>query len=103
MVEISRSTPRDFGVSDRVEGAVKRERNPVGGARGGVWSMVEELQLLPWLVEFTSAVAPEKVGANWFDLSHAARVAESTGQASAGDSVSLPMFIVKCEDKIDFR
>lgn len=44
--------------------------------------MVLESQLFPWLARLASRVAPGKVGLEEFDLSHAARVAGSTGQTS---------------------
>lgn len=69
-------------------GLVNRERKPVRGAGGGLWSMVFELHSCP-----ASAAVPGKVGLEEFDLSHAARVAGSTGQTSAGGSVSLAMVL----------
>lgn len=53
---------------------------------GGDWSMVLKSQLLPLLA---SVVATGKVDLEGLDFSHAARVAGSTGQASAGGSDSF--------------
>ena len=94
MVDISRSRPRDLGVSgleEGFEGDMKREKNPrgAGDAGGGDWSMLLESQLLPSLAVLAVRVVPEKVDLVEFDLSHAARVAGSTGQVSAEDSVSF--------------
>lgn len=94
MVEISRSTPRDLGASDEVEGVLNLEKSPFGGAAGGVWSIVLESQLFPWLAKLASLVTPGKAAVpEGFALSHAARVAGSTGQASAGDSVSFAILL----------
>jgi hypothetical protein len=49
-VDISRSTPRPFGVSDGEycgDGERNLENMPFGG--GGLWSICEESQLLPFL------------------------------------------------------
>ena len=79
------------GFGDGVEEDKKREKKPrgAGDAGGGDWSMLLESQLLPSLAELAVRVVPEKVGLVELDLSHAARVAGSTGQASAEDSVSF--------------
>lgn len=71
------------------------EKNPPGaggGGGGGAWSIVLESQLLPLLVWLASAVTPGNAGFEVFDFSHAARVAGSTGQTSAGVSESFAIF-----------
>jgi len=95
IVEISRSTPRDFGASDRGAGVENLEKSPFGDRAGGVWSIVLESQLFPWLAKLASLVAPGKAAVlEGFDLSHAARVAGSTGQTSAGVSVSFAIWLL---------
>ena len=48
----------------------------------------------PWLAKLASLVASGKAAVlEGFALSHAARVAESTGQASAGISVSFAILL----------
>lgn len=91
MVDISRSTPRDLGAVDAsgVAGDMNLEKRPLGG--GGVWSICEESQLLPLLASLASMDAPWKVLVD-LDLSHAARVSASTGQASAVFSGAFDMF-----------
>jgi len=90
MVETSRSTPKLFGVSDGTEGVINLENSPFADWGGGVWSIALESQLFPWLAKLASFVAPGKAAVlEGFALSHAARVAGSTGQASAGISVSF--------------
>jgi hypothetical protein len=104
MVEISLSTPRVPRLVEGVggaDGANKREKKPVGG-RGGegagfVWSMDLESQLLSLLAGGASAVAPGKAGREELDFNHAARVAWSTGHASAEASASLAILVVICE------
>jgi hypothetical protein len=71
-----------------------REKSPFGGGGGSVWSIVLESQLFPWLAKLASLVAPGNAAVlEGFDLSHAARVAGSTGQTSAGFSVSFAILL----------
>jgi hypothetical protein len=77
-----------------VEGALNLEKSPFDKGAGGVWSIVLESQLFPWLAKLASLVASGKAAVlEGFALSHAARVAESTGQASAGISVSFAILL----------
>jgi hypothetical protein len=98
IVEISLSTPSSFGVGvaegeEGAEGVRKREKKLLG-AGAGDWSMVDESQLFPGLDWEAAAVAPGKGDLEALDFSHAARVAGSTGQTSAGgsDSFAIAMF-----------
>ena len=70
-------------------GDVSFEKRPLALEGGGDWSILEESQLFPSLARLASLVAPGKGWGGGFDFSHAARVAGSTGQASAGVSVSF--------------
>jgi len=91
-VEISRESPREGGVDDGGEGLeVNFERRP--GAGGTLWSIEEESQLVPEEEELAWVVAIGKVSTFELDFNHAARVAGSTGQTSAGASVSFAMFL----------
>lgn len=92
IVDISRSTPSPFGPfdgGDGGDGERSLEKRPLGG--GGVWSICDESQLLPWLALLASNDAPGKVVVGERDLSHAALLSASTGHVSAGVSEFLDM------------
>ena len=99
MVETSLSTARPCGTGAGAGAAgdhKKREKNPaLGGVddegADGVWSTEEESQLVSLPGRGASAVAPGKTGREELDLSHASRVALSTGHFSSWDSGSLAM------------
>jgi hypothetical protein len=85
MVDISRSTQRPFGAvveDDCDDGERSLEKRPLDG--GGLCSICEESQLLPWLALLASDDAPGKVVVEERDLSQAALVSASTGHISAG-------------------
>ena len=75
------------------QGSKSRGRRLLEGDEDGVWSIVLESQLLPLLTWLAAAVALGKGGLAALDLSHAARVAGSTGQASTSGS---PSFAILC-------
>lgn len=76
------------------QGVMNREKKLLGAGGGRDWSMVDESQLFPAEAWLATAVAPGKGDLEALDFSHAARVAGSTGQTSAGGSsfAILPEF-----------